>query len=291
MPARIPAYRSLPDPWRGRIGLRRTRRYAQAVILQRAHNARQPADAPTLNFYPMLPGPNSSMAHILARLAVRIGSSPRADQATFAWETGTYFPAADARRLPEGAINRRCLDISKGNVDRIWEETAGYSISVDPRITSGPIVVKPELNGKHAGRVIEGPIARPERDMVYQRLVDSRTDDGRILQLRLVIINSRLIFTYAKWRPYPSWFKGTELTLPRQSAEFLDAAEQELLLRFAAAIGIEYGELDVLRDRHSSLLYVVDANRTPVRPKGLAPDMEDEAFGPQAEALEPLIAR
>ena len=291
MPVKVPIYGSLPDPWRGRVGLRRTRRYAQAVLLQRAHNARQPADAPTVDFYPMLPGPNSSMAHILARLPVRIGGSPRAAQTTFAWETGTYFPAADARRLPDDAVNRRCLDISKGRVDSTWAETAGHSITVDPLTTSGPIVVKPELNGKHAGRVIEGPIERREPDMVYQRLVDSRTDDGRILQLRLVIIGSRLIFTYAKWRPYPSWFKGTELTLPRTSAEFFSAAEQELLLRFCAAIGIEYGELDVLRDRDSGLLYVVDANRTPVRPKGLPLDLEDEAFAPQAEALEALIRR
>ncbi len=289
MARKIPIYRSLPDPWRGRVGLRKSRRWVQAKVLQRQHNARQPADAPTINFYPMMPGPNSSMAHILARLPVRIGTTPSDDELTFAWDTGTWFSPAAAKRLPESAVNRRCLDISKGAVDRIWAETAGYSISLDPLTTRGPIVVKPELNGKHAGQVVEGPIAVPDKDMVYQRLVDSRAQDGRILQLRLVIMGGRLLFTYAKWRPYPQWFKGTELTTPSDSNEFLSAADQEMLLRFAAAIGIEYGELDTLRDRESGLLYVVDANRTPVRPKGLPLDKETEAFAPQAEALAQLL--
>lgn len=111
--------------------------------------------------------------------------------------------------------------------------------------------------------------------MVYQRLVDGRLpeggeSDGRILQMRAVIVGSRIILTYAKWRPYPKWFSGTEVTLPRPTDELLSAAEQELLLRFAASIGLEYGELDTLRDRESGLIYVVDANRTPVRPKNLA---------------------
>ncbi len=291
MPAKLPIYRSLPDPWRGRIGLRRGRRWLQALSFERRHNARQPADAPMVNFYPMRPGPNSSVAHILARLEARIGHQPSADKLTLAWDTGTFFSPAAGRRLPVSTINRRCLDISKGTVDRLWAQVAGYSITVDPLATEGPIVVKPELNGTHAGRVVDGPIARRERGVVYERLVDSRTDDGRILHLRVVVLGGRIILSYAKWRDYPHWFKGVELTLPRTTDELLSAAEQHLALRFAEQIGLDYGELDVLRDRDSGLIYVVDANRTPVRPKGLPVDMEDEAFGPQAEAFAALIPR
>ena len=289
MARKIPIYSSLPDPWRGRVGFRRTRRWAQAKIQQRQHNARQPADAPTVNFYPMLPGPSSSMAHVLARLPVRIGNTPRADELTFAWDTGTWFSPAAARRLPETAVNRRCLDISKGVVDRIWAETAGYSIAVDPRVTRGQIVVKPQENGKHGGQLVEGPIDQPRTDMVYQRLVDARGADGRVEQLRLVVWSSRLLFTYAKWRAYPNWFTGTELTLPSESRDYISEAEEHTVLRFADAIGIEYGELDVLRDRDSGLIYVVDANRTSVRPKGLPLDKETDSFAPQAEALAQLL--
>ena len=255
----------------------------------RRHNRRQPADAPTVCFYPMRPSPNSAMATILARLPVRIGHAPGGGSLNFAWDTGTMFRSSMARRLPGDAVNRRCLDISKGNVDRTWASVAGYSISLDPLTTHGPMVEKPEENGRHAGRVIEGPLERPAPGMVYQRLVESLADDGRILQMRVVVIGSQITFVYGKWRPYGNWFKGTELTLPRPANEFMSADEQDLILRFAAAMGLEYGELDTLRDRDGRL-YVVDANRTPVRPKGLPPEKEDEAFGPQAEALAKLLA-
>lgn len=229
------------------------------------------------------------MALILPRVDARIGHSPRTDLLTLAWDTGTWFSVRAQRRLPETAINRRCVDISKTTVDDLWARAAGYSISVDPLATPGPIVVKPDLNGKHAGRVVAGPIDRRESGMVYQRLVDGRVPDGRILQMRVVVVGSRIILTYAKWHPYPKWFSGTEVTLPRPSDELLSAAEQELLLRFAASIGLEYGELDTLRDRDSGLIYVVDANRTPVRPKKLAEALYDDAFGPQAEALSEIL--
>ena len=229
------------------------------------------------------------MAFILSRVGARISHSSRTDQVTFAWDTGTWFSAREHRRLPDAAINRACVDISKKTVDKLWAAAAGYSITVDPLTTKGPMVVKPDLNGRHAGRVVDGPLDRLEPGMVYQRLVDSRVPDGRILQMRVVMFGSRIILTYGKWHPYPKWFTGSQVTLPMPTDEFLSAAEQDLVLRFAKSIGLEYGELDTLRDRDSGLIYIVDANRTPVRPKALDVALDDDAFGPQAEALARLL--
>jgi hypothetical protein len=64
-----------------------------------------------------------------------------------------------------------------------------------------------------------------------------------------------------------------------------------VLLRFCAAIALDYGELDVLRDNDSGRIYVVDANRTPIRPRGLAAADEDAAFGPLAAALQARLGR
>lgn len=280
----------IPDPWRGWISLRTLRRRLEADAFARRHNARQTADAPTINFYPQHIGPNAALAFALQRMEARIGSTPGAGALTFAWDTGTWFSPRAARRLPADAVNRRCLDISKANVDRVWAQVAGYSITIDPRNTPGPIVEKPDRNAMHGGRVIDGPIAEPRPGYVYQRLVDS-SDGKRILHLRPVLLDGRFVLTYAKWRPFGSWFTGTELTLPKPTDEMLSPEEQALLLRFADALGFDYGELDVLRDRYSGQLYVVDANRTSVRPKGLPPDQEDASFMPMAAALTELINR
>jgi hypothetical protein len=289
MASKIPVFSSLPDPIRSAIGARRSRRWVKALRFAALHNRSLGTSAPHVSFYPMRPGPKSSLGHILPRVGAKIAHSARTDGVLFAWDTGTFFRPHALRELPAHALNRYCLDISKSNVDRVWQLAAGYSISVDPLATEGALVEKPEINGLHGGRVVNGPLLESRRGMVYQKLVDARVDERRILQLRPVIIGGRIVLTYAKWREYPHWFKGTELTVPTSSDDLLSQNEQHLLERFARLIGLDYGELDVLRDRQSGLIYVVDANRTPVRPKGLPIESEDAAFGPQAEAIRELI--
>ena len=133
-----------------------------------------------------------------------------------------------------------------------------------------------------------GRSARESRGPSTSGSIDTRVGD-RVLQIRPVILSDRIVLVYEKWRPHPQWFKGPELTIPKTIADFFTDEEAEQLLRFAAAIGLDYGELDVVRDAGDGRIYVVDANRTPVRPKGLPVESEDAAFGPQAEAFGALI--
>jgi hypothetical protein len=280
----------IPDPWRGRIGLRRSRRWVRAVRFARRHNQSLAKDAPAVSFYPMRLEPTAALAHVFKRLGVRIVDFGRPADVTVAWETGTWLSDRDARKLPLRALNRACVDISKSTVDRVWAEVSGYSISVDPLTWSGRMVAKPIRNATRGGQLVQGPMQRRGRDLVYQRLIDSRVGD-RIHSTRAVIIDQRVVHAYEKWRPYPQWFRGHEKTLPGSVDDLYSAAEQVLLVRFAEAIGMDYGELDVLRDNSSRLIYVVDANRTPVRPKGLPREYDDAWFGPMADAFRALLER
>ena len=230
------------------------------------------------------------MGYIVRRLGARIGFEPAAGALNFAWDTGTWFPDGAGGKLPDGTINGTCLDISKSKVDRLWAEVAGYTISVDPLTHEGKFVIKPDENGKRGGRVVSGPIARREKGLVYQRLVDTRVGD-RVLQIRPVILDGRIVLVYEKWRTYPDYFKGAELTIPKTAADFFSDEEVDQLLRFSARMGLDYGELDVARDAADGRIYVVDANRTPVRPKGLPDASVDAAFGPQAAAFSDLMER
>jgi hypothetical protein len=289
---RVPSGRQLfeliPDPWRGWLGMRRGRRWLRATRFAARHNSRLPPDAPAVSFYPMRLEPTAALAHVMRRLGWRIAPFPGQAELSVAWHTGTWVKPADARRLPVDALNRRCVDVGKSTVDRLWAEAAGYSISVDPRSWRGQMVVKPIANAVRGGQLIEGPLKRTREDVVYQRLVDSRQGD-RIHSTRVVIIAGRVVGAYEKWRPYPHWFRGPELTLPRPPADLYSQAEQDQLLRFAELIGLDYGELDVLRDNDSALIYVVDANRTPVRPKGLPVEREEEWFAPMTAAFAELL--
>jgi hypothetical protein len=220
---------------------------------------------------------------------MRIAYEPRADAPLIAWETDTWFAPRLARRLPAGAINALCLDVSKSRVADTWAWVAGYPLAIDPLATEGPLVEKPEENARHLGRIVTGPLKRRRPGYVYERLVDCRVN-GQIHQLRVVVTGSRLALAYEKWRPEPQWFAGTRLSVPRTPDELFSAAEQALLLRFAAAMGMDYGELDVLRDEPTGLIYVVDANRTPTRPHNLPRADWPRVYDTQAAAFRELLA-
>jgi hypothetical protein len=235
-------------------------------------------------------GPTAALAHVLTRLGVRIADFGTPVELVIAWETGTWLPARAVERLPPSALNRRCSDISKTTVDRCWSEVSGHSVSVDPLTWNGPLVVKPVVNGVRGGRILDGPLAARRMRMVYQRLVDCRLD-GRVHTLRPIVFEGRMLVVYEKWRAAADWFSGPEEVVVRQPDDVLSRAEQEQLLRFVEALGMDYGELDVVRDNATGLIYAIDANRTPITPRGLRQGDMDAAFGPLAEALAGRIER
>lgn len=280
-------------PWRGTMvaeWLRAGQRALGARRYVRHHNAGLPAEAPVLNFYPMLPTNRVHMRKILDRLGLRIGTTVGPPGATIAWDTGTGFSRRAAARLPSNAINARCLDISKSHVDRTWAAVCGYSIEIDPLITDGPIVVKSELNGRHDGRVMQGPLSGRRRGYVYQRYVDA-IDDGKILELRTGLIGGDIPGVIQKWRPPYNWRSYTGRSAVQLATDVYSAEEIRQLIAFAGLMGLEYGELDVLRDKGNGRIYVLDANRTPYGPpKLLAAAEADRAADLMAEAFARLLA-
>ena len=50
------------------------------------------------------------------------------------------------------------------------------------------------------------------------------------------------------------------------TSNVLSGSEVALCQAFCREIGLEFGELDVLRDKESGRIYIVDANNTPVGP-------------------------
>jgi len=58
--------------------------------------------------------------------------------------------------------------------------------------------------------------------------------------------------------------------------KLLKPDEVERLLQFCEAIGLDYGELAVLRDNGDGRIYVVDVNNTPDGPPNDLPDADAE---------------
>jgi hypothetical protein len=277
----------MPDRLRRTIGLRDLRRSATTSWAIARHNSRRPADAPTLNFFPERPLPRAQLAGMLALLGVRIGTDLRGGP-QIAWQRGTWLRPGDADRLQPYAINRACTDVSKGRVDALWASICGYSIAVDPLTTAGPIVVKGEENAAHDWYLADGPLRRREPGKVYERLIDATADD-LFIQSRPIIMRDRVPFVYAVHFPRQHWRAQAE-TFPAQATDFYSATEVGQMLAFCAALGLEYGELDVLRENGTGRLFVIDANPTPVRPHHIAAADEDAGQRLMAEAFGEVFA-
>ena len=143
----------------------------------------------------------------------------------------------------------------------------GYGLAIDPTRHCGAAVVKSELNGRHDGRIIECPIAAPERDRVYQRLVDNTFDGREFVDIRTPVVGGKAPFVYLKRRTRDLRFSNDNHRVDLALVDaMLSKDEQVKIADFTRAIGLDFGGLDVLRDREDGRIYIVDANKTDMGP-------------------------
>jgi len=218
---------------------------------------------PAVWFAPDRPRPWYLIWAAAAWNGVRIARSPEEATASFYFEDATA--ARPPRPLHLRAFNYGCADITKSRVAEVFAQVFGYPLAVDPTLGLGLAVEKGEANGVHDGRLIWRPArARPGR--TYQRLIDN-VEDGQAVDLRTPIVGGRPVVVFVKRRPVQDRFANhnasVSLARPR---DVFSAAEIARLGEFARAMALDWGGLDVLRDRPTGRLYVVDVNKTDMGP-------------------------
>jgi hypothetical protein len=194
---------------------------------------------------------------------VKFVRSEKQADAVFWFEDVTL--GSPPRVAGRSVLNAGVADISKTSVAKRFGDVAGYELLIDPALHKGRAVEKSELNGKHDGRLVECPTAAlPGKS--YQRFIDS-SDGETAFDYRTTIINRRPQFVLVKTKPATDRFSIHNVTVIfRELAEVFSAGEIDLLRRFAEAMQIDWGAFDVLRDRESGLIYVVDVNKTDTGP-------------------------
>ena len=163
-------------------------------------------------------------------------------------------------------LNARCTDISKKRVDAISTEIFGRSLRIDPLTYSGECLMKSDNNSAKDGKVIKCPIAKALPGYVYQRVVNNQM--GSLVQdIRVPIIGGEIPFVYLVYERIKNRFFGRSVYVEMaETLDVLSLQEVQNLIRFCEGFGLDYGELDVLRDGESGFLYIVDANNTPTGP-------------------------
>lgn len=220
----------------------------------------------TLAFYPNPAGPWYTIWMALQSTNLDIVSSEETADVIFIFDDKTKTKTdCVLKNRSQLQINTRATDISKVHVARIFEEIFKYPLSVDPLTYEGEAVCKADENGVHDGYLISLPISQShvKPSYVYQRLVDSTFDGDRSEDLRIAYVFGSIPVVYHKFKALNQRFSTTYLSTTLRVAEDVFSSEEiKNITDFCEAMGLDFGSLDVMRDKASNKIYIVDVNKT-----------------------------
>jgi hypothetical protein len=225
-------------------------------------------------FYPDIPWQNAVIYQICLLLGYKITNNPNGRfDFVVKWKNATHYtPDPTLLRLDEShtVLNLNCNDISKTRLNAAFEQVFGYTTTVDPLTYHGKCVQKSNLNGRHNGIIVDCPVKAVEPGSIYQILIDNRIDEGNIVDMRVPYFNGLIPAVIFLIKPLKKRFmhyvfsKEKYLIVPVE--ECFSPVEVEKIKLFCEKIGLDYGELDILRNRADGRIYIVDANNTPGGP-------------------------
>lgn len=227
-------------------------------------------------FTPDTPRPWYFVWPVMAMAGLKFARNAGEADIAFVFDDTTFVPD---HTLPAhlAVINGRCRDISKTHVAEVFEQVTGRALACDPMDPPGPYVEKSERNGAHDGRILTAPQPRRE-GYSYQRLINNIDDAGRVTDLRCFTLGGEIVSVFVKRRPQSMRFanSNTLVTLEDPSSLFTPV-EQAMIARLCDAMGLDWGGIDVLRDRDTGELWIVDVNKTDMGPT-IALDLRSKMF-------------
>ncbi len=168
-------------------------------------------------------------------------------------ETGVYWnheTESDAELAKECSANQGCYDVSKTRVSLLWELVSGQEFYLDPKQHKGIAVEKSDKQYTHDGRLVDCPM-EPIEGKVYQKFINPKP----FIEHR-VFYHWGVDFVFNKLKTDIWGWKG-EISY-HEPEEIFNATEIKQIDDFCTLFGLDFGELDVLRDETG--IYVIDVN-------------------------------
>ncbi len=245
-----------------------------------------------ISFFPRKPRSYYAIWPVCQLADVKIVEDPAEADLHFYFEDREFLTAPRLAPTQKPAFNVDCFDIRKSVVSRVFEEVFGYALIIDPAVHDGVAVEKSERNGKHDGRIIQCPLTVKRPGHVYQRMIENTFDGREHVDIRTPIVGGKTTpYVFLKKRTRDLRFTNENHRVDLAPIDaMLSGDEQEKIAAFAAAMHLDFGGLDILRDRHDGRIYIVDANKTDMGPPAaMSAQNKLTAFRALAEAFAAAI--
>ena len=220
-----------------------------------------------LAFYPESPGPWFNIWQVSRLANLRTITDIQDADYIFAFEDSTLTKFDKKTFSPVNAriINQDINNISKEHVADVFETTFRYSLRIDQLTHIGPAIRKSDSNGTHDGIVMQCPIDKSEQreDQSYQHLVDSTFNGTTSEDLRVAYVLGELALVYHKHKPLDDRFGTHYLSVDIYDAnEVFSKDEVKLIKAFCKNMHLDFGAIDIMRDKNNGRIYIVDVNKT-----------------------------
>lgn len=225
-------------------------------------------------FYPQPPHHRTVMFKICKQLGIKIISNPNSHfDFAFFWDDKTVSDESILPKIKPRIINGKCRDISKEKVDKIFAKVFVYDLSVDPLAYNGRCVIKSNENAQHDGRIIGCPIKKLDENVVYQKVINNQFNEKYVVDLRVPVLTGKIPLVYYKFKTLDKRFTNEVSKAELHKTEDVFSEEEiKNILNFAREMKLDYGELDVLRNKDDDKIYIVDVNKTPWGPPATLPE-------------------
>jgi hypothetical protein len=180
------------------------------------------------------------------------------------WKDTTYREVPEVLAGMDGRVlNLHCNDISKVHLERVFRSVFGYGSIIDPLKHEGVCIRKSNLNAQHRNSLVRCPLSQRDSGFVYQKFIDSF--EGVLSEeIRVPLFDGTVPFLVLKYRTREQQFMQEKTRMLHAAvSDHLSSDELSKVLEFCRLFRLDYGELDLLRDRHDGRLYIIDANNTP----------------------------
>lgn len=164
-------------------------------------------------------------------------------------------------------INLFLVDTAKDFIAKAFEKHFGYGYHIDPTKYNGYCLSKHNGNGTKSCFFLKCPINATDifKDHSYQKIIDytDKQDPDILYELRVPIVGGIIPFVLFKTRN-----RGLRFTSKNRSIQIVNPlkylTEQEChkITTYCRYIGLELGEIDILRSHEDGKIYIIDVNNT-----------------------------